>query len=63
MIDSTRAASSFVSLSEHATKSNTRAVLKFDRSEPKFIANGKILFQQHLKSLSYNEKKSRKIHI
>lgn len=48
MIDSTRAASSFVSLSEHATKSNTRAVLKFDRSEPKFIANGKILFQTAL---------------
>lgn len=45
MIDSTRAESSFASLSEHATKSNTRAVLKFDRSVPKFIANGKILFQ------------------
>lgn len=51
MIDSTRAASSFVSLSEHATKSNTRAVLKFDRSEPMFIANGKILFQQHYRPM------------
>lgn len=51
MIDSTCAASSFVSLSEHATKSNTRAVLKFDRSEPKFIANGKILFQQHYRPM------------